>query len=82
MKRMKRKYCSNCGKTLDMFDELSGISVRKPLGFGSQFDGQFLNIRLCCECTDTVIRSCRISPVTDDETKSRKKRSSLHKETE
>lgn len=82
MKRMKRKYCSRCGKSLDMFDDMSGISVKKPLGFGSQYDGQFLNIRLCCECTDEVIRSCRISPITDDEAKTRKKRSNLHKEKE
>lgn len=78
MKKIKRKFCSRCGKSIDMFDEMSGISVKKPLGFGSQYDGQFLNIRLCCECTDELIRSCRVSPITDDEAKTRKKRSALH----
>lgn len=78
MKKIKRKFCSGCGKSIDMFDEMSGISVKKPLGFGSQYDGQFLNIRLCCECTDEVIKSCKISPITDDEAKTRKKRSALH----
>lgn len=56
--------CNVCGKDMDIFDKQTGISCTgKLLGYGSEFDGDVLNIHICCDCLDKIIKDCKISPL-------------------
>lgn len=56
--------CNMCGKDMDIFDKQTGISfIGKLLGYGSEFDGDVLNIHICCDCLDKIIKCCKISPL-------------------
>jgi len=55
--------CNMCGKNLDIFDMQSGLTMFKTLGYGSVHDGSKIKLRLCCDCTDKIADSCKISPI-------------------
>ena len=59
----KKHYCNMCGKELDMWDEQEGFSIHKKIGYGSIYDGDYLNLNLCCECADKIIGECKIHPI-------------------
>ena len=64
-----------CGKELDLWDEEQDCSIYKYCGYGSENDGDKLELDLCIGCMDKLIRTCKISPVIDmDELSERKKR--------
>lgn len=63
---MKRIYCNKCGKKFDEFDMQADFNIRTYIGYGSEFDGDDLDIDLCCDCMDELIRSCKISPLRSD----------------
>lgn len=56
-------YCNKCGKKLDMWDLNAGFIMHHHLGYGSKYDGDDLDLDLCCECMDDLIESCEIPPV-------------------
>lgn len=56
-------YCNKCGKKLDMWDEQEDFSMQRQLGYGSRYDGDTLDLDLCCSCMDGLIESCAIPPV-------------------
>lgn len=56
--------CSMCGKQLDLFDTQEDFSIHRHIGYGSKYDGDMLDIHLCCECMDKIIDSCKSSPIT------------------
>lgn len=58
-----KRICNKCGKEIDAFDDLSGIHIGGPIGYGSAFDGEYLDLDLCVSCTDRLIKSCPISPI-------------------
>lgn len=60
MRETKYK-CSRCGATLDVCDRQSGLSFIKDMGYGSKFDGEKIEISLCCDCTDFIIEICKIN---------------------
>lgn len=57
--------CNKCGKDMDKYDRYLDFSIRKRLGYGSRYDGDFVRIDLCCDCVDTLIESCKIDPTAD-----------------
>lgn len=61
----KELYCNKCGKKMDMWDIQENFSIQRNLGYGSKYDGDDLDLDLCCDCMDKLIESCMISPVTD-----------------
>ena len=61
----KEIYCNKCGKKLDMWDIQEDFSMQRNLGYGSKYDGDNLDLDLCCDCMDELIDSCVISPVTE-----------------
>lgn len=65
-----KHVCNRCGQELDFWDRQEDFSIRKErLGFGTRYDGDSMNLRLCCGCMNSLIESCLISPVeerTDD----------------
>lgn len=56
-------YCNKCGKKLDMWDVQEDFSLQRTLGYGSRYDGDTLDLDLCCECMDKLIEECAIPPV-------------------
>lgn len=59
----KEFYCNKCGKKLDMWDVQEDFSMERHLGYGSRYDGDHLDLDLCCECMDKIIEECAIPPV-------------------
>ena len=56
--------CNKCGKEFDLYDNLEGFRIFKDcLGYGTEFDGSKLELDLCCECMNELIKSCKVSPV-------------------
>ena len=63
---MKMRYCNKCGKKFDMWDEQEDFSIRSIIGYGSKYDGEEVELDLCCECMDALIASCKINPIKND----------------
>lgn len=60
---MANKICNKCAKEFDMWDEQEGIIVFRKLGYGTVYDGETLDLNLCCGCVESLIESCIISPL-------------------
>lgn len=56
-------YCNKCGKKMDVWDIQAGFSIHQNIGYGSRYDGDNLNLNLCCDCMDKLIEECAIRPV-------------------
>ena len=59
----KKYYCNKCGKQMDSWDIQHHFSITKRLGYGSKYDGEVLNLDICCDCMDEIIDACIISPI-------------------
>ena len=57
--------CNMCAKPLDIYDINENYTIHKKLGYGTRFDGDMLNLRLCCDCMESIIDDCIISPITE-----------------
>ena len=55
--------CSLCGEPMNIWDSANDFAIHKKIGFGSEFDGQVLDIKLCNMCMDKIIRACQINPL-------------------
>jgi len=66
----KPTLCNWCKKPLYRKDISGGVSLHKEMGYGSQFDGQLLDLDLCPECSDKFVKmienQCKISMLVDD----------------
>lgn len=56
--KREQVLCSRCGKPLDVFDTEQGFSIHKKIGYGSEYDGCTINLDLCCDCIDWLIKQC------------------------
>ena len=48
----EKKVCNVCGRELDFFDLQQGI-----------FDGDIVDMQLCCDCFDDLVNECKVSPI-------------------
>lgn len=55
--------CNMCGRELDFFDRQQEFVIHKHIGYGSIYDGDVVDIHLCCECFDKIVAECEISPI-------------------
>ena len=55
--------CNMCGVIFNIWDMNENNTIEKTLGYGSKYDGEKIKIRLCCNCLDSLIDSCVISPI-------------------
>lgn len=62
--RMDVVICNKCGKQFDQWDMQEDYSIHRQAGYGSSHDGDFIDLDLCCDCMEELIKSCKISPVT------------------
>lgn len=58
-----RNICNLCGKELDMWDMQEDFRIRRKFGYGTQYDGDDLDLRLCCSCMEMLISECVVSPI-------------------
>jgi len=56
--------CNICGKELDFWDFTEDYSIKRRLGYGTKYDGDDLELHICCDCMDKLIDGCKISPIT------------------
>lgn len=56
-------FCNICGKEFDMWDTQEDYSIHKRCGYGTEYDGETLELDICCECMERLIDSCRLSPI-------------------
>ena len=51
----KKQKCTLCGKKFDLHDQYADLCFVKQIGYGSVYDGETLDLSLCCECFDSLI---------------------------
>ncbi len=59
----EKRVCNCCGKELDRWDLHGNFSIHTRVGYGSVYDGGTVDLRLCCDCFDNLVRACKVSPV-------------------
>ncbi len=56
-----------CGKKFDTWDEQENFGIHSIPGYGSKYDGDRIELDLCCECFDKVmdiiVPMCQESPI-------------------
>lgn len=52
---METQKCNFCGKELDFWDKQNNFSFKGAVGYGSSYDGEFIEIHLCCDCFDKAL---------------------------
>lgn len=55
--------CNRCGKVMNRFDLQQEFYYHRELGYGSEHDGDMIELDLCCECIDRIVDTCLISPI-------------------
>lgn len=60
---MKELVCNMCGKELDLWDKQEEFSIYRMCGYGTKFDGDSIELDLCCDCMEKLVDSCVVSPV-------------------
>lgn len=64
---MYKRVCNICGKEFDMWDEQEDFSLVRHVGYGSKYDGETIQLDMCCDCFDKLmdglIPKCAIPPV-------------------
>ena len=58
--------CNKCGKKFDIWDTQENFSVYRRLGYGTKYDGDDLELDLCCDCMEKLIDECIISPIVEN----------------
>ncbi len=58
--------CNKCGKKFDVWDTQENFTIKSDLGYGTKYDGEKLDIKLCCNCMETLIDECVISPIAEN----------------
>ena len=66
-----KTICNICGKEFDIFDEQESFGIHTgTIGYGSQYDGDKIDLDMCCDCFDgimeDIILKCTIDPVTEN----------------
>lgn len=63
MARVNKVICNKCGKEFDMWDMEENYSIYTRCGYGTQYDGSFLELDMCCGCMAELIESCEVTPI-------------------
>lgn len=65
-----KTLCNLCGKEFDILDEQEDFGIHTRAGYGSKFDGDDVELDLCCECfdklMDKLIPECKINPIVEN----------------
>lgn len=62
-----KTICNLCGNEFNEWDELENFGIHTRVGYGSKFDGNDIELDLCCNCFDKLIDrllpECKINPI-------------------
>lgn len=65
-----KTLCNLCGKEFDTWDDQGNFGIHTRVGYGSKFDGDDVDLDLCCKCfdklMDELITKCKINPITEN----------------
>ena len=59
----EKRVCNKCGKEFDIWDKQESFNIYRRLGYGTIYDGDDLELDLCCKCMEELIAGCKISPI-------------------
>lgn len=62
----KEIICNKCGKKFNFWDTQENFSINTQMGYGTEHDGDILELDLCCSCMEKLINECAISPVKEN----------------
>ena len=62
----KEIVCNKCGKKFDIWDVQENFSINTLLGYGTKYDGDKLELHLCCNCIEKLVDECVVSPIKED----------------
>lgn len=61
--------CDFCGKQFTVFDEQENFGLHySNVGYGSHYDGCDINVDLCCDCFDKMMKEYVIEKLINKET--------------
>lgn len=55
--------CNYCGKEMDFFDLQEDFTIHREIGYGSGYDGETVDLHMCCSCFDKIVSECKICPI-------------------
>lgn len=55
--------CNICGQEFDFWDGNENFAIHTRLGYGTKFDGDILDLHICCDCMENIIQMCSVSPI-------------------
>lgn len=55
--------CNLCGKEMDIWDKKEEFSIHRRCGYGTKYDGETIELDICCDCMERLIDSCKVPPV-------------------
>jgi len=62
-----KTLCNVCGKEFNQWDEVENLGIHMRIGYGSKYDGDEIDLDMCCSCFDTwmdeFISQCSIDPI-------------------
>lgn len=62
-----KTLCNLCGKEFDIWDEQEEFGIHTRPGYGSQYDGDDVDLDLCCRCFDRLMNKlipmCKLDPL-------------------
>lgn len=61
--RRRRRLCNYCGRKLDIYDSNQSFRIHTRIGYGSAYDGNVADMRLCCGCFDKIVGECAVTPL-------------------
>lgn len=65
-----KTLCNLCSKEFNEWDEQENFGIHTRVGYGSRFDGDNIDLDLCCECFDKLmgrlVSECKIKPITEN----------------
>ncbi len=65
------RVCNICGRKFDMYDANEDYNITWDLGYGTKYDGKYLDLHICCDCMEKLIDNCKVSPIAEQHKKPR-----------
>lgn len=60
---MNNTVCNICGHKFNFWDSQESFNIKVQAGYGTKYDGDYIDLNLCCNCMDNLIEACAISPI-------------------
>ena len=61
------KLCNICGNKMELHDIYADFTIHKQLGYGTEYDGDLLDLHICNDCMSKLINECVVSPIIENE---------------